>query len=101
MPTAAERQGDFTQTLNRLGGAFTIYDPSTTVVSGGTATRHGLRRKQDPCFAPQPDRRRPYWESFPLPNQQTGPVQLAALNWAESKTYTVDQRQIGAASTMS
>ena len=39
VPTELERRGDFSQTLNRRGGAFTLYDPATTVVTGGRATR--------------------------------------------------------------
>src|SRR5262249_1737171 len=39
VPTDAEKSGDFSRTLNRQGGAFAIYDPATTVVSGNTATR--------------------------------------------------------------
>lgn len=33
MPTALEKQGDFSQTLNLAGGPLTIYDPATTVHS--------------------------------------------------------------------
>ncbi|HTM47215.1 MAG TPA: TonB-dependent receptor [Bryobacteraceae bacterium] len=95
VPTAAERQGDFSQTLNRVGGAFAIYDPSTTVVSGSTATRQAFAGNRIPASRISPIGAAVLGK-LPLPNQQTGAVQLAALNWAESKTYTVDQRQVGA-----
>lgn len=39
VPTELERKGDFSQTLNRLGGPFSLYDPLTTVVVGTKATR--------------------------------------------------------------
>jgi hypothetical protein len=39
LPTAAERAGDFSQSLNTQGNIRTIYDPWTTVVNGNTVTR--------------------------------------------------------------
>ncbi len=39
VPTDAERQGDFSQTLNSQGGTLTIYNPWSTVVNGTTVTR--------------------------------------------------------------
>jgi hypothetical protein len=39
LPTAAERQGDFSKQLNTQGGLDTIYDPWTTATSGSTVTR--------------------------------------------------------------
>jgi hypothetical protein len=40
VPTALERQGDFSQTFNRDGSLQTIYDPASTIVApNGTATR--------------------------------------------------------------
>ena len=39
VPTDAERQGDFSQTLSSQGGALTIYNPWSTVVTGTTTTR--------------------------------------------------------------
>jgi hypothetical protein len=95
VPTAAERQGDFSQTLNRVGGAFAIFDPATTVVSGSTATRQAFPGGKIPTSRISPIGSA-VLSKLPLPNQQTGVAQLAALNWAESKTYTVDQRQAGA-----
>ena len=38
-PTALERVGDFSQTKTRSGGLNVIYDPLTTLCSGGTCTR--------------------------------------------------------------
>ncbi|HVW86899.1 MAG TPA: carboxypeptidase regulatory-like domain-containing protein [Bryobacteraceae bacterium] len=39
LPTAAQRTGDFSQTLNTQGALDTIYDPWTTVTQGSTVTR--------------------------------------------------------------
>lgn len=39
MPTALERTGDFSKSLNRDGGLRTIFDPTTTVTNGNTITR--------------------------------------------------------------
>jgi hypothetical protein len=39
VPTALERQGDFSQTLSRSGTPITIYNPFSTVVTNGKATR--------------------------------------------------------------
>ncbi len=39
LPTDAERTGDFSRTLNAVGGQRTIFDPWTTQSSGNTASR--------------------------------------------------------------
>jgi hypothetical protein len=39
IPTALERQGDFSKTVNRSGAPVTIYDPSTTRASGSGFVR--------------------------------------------------------------
>jgi hypothetical protein len=39
LPTAAERSGDFSQQLNKLGALDTIYDPWTTQTNGSAVTR--------------------------------------------------------------
>ena len=94
VPTQAERQGDFSQTLNRQGGALSLYDPATTTVTGSTATRQVFAGARIPTARINPIGAAVLGK-FPLPNQ-AGPVQLAAYNWADSKTYTVDQRQVSA-----
>lgn len=35
VPTAAERVGDFSGTINRRGSAFSLFDPATTTVTAG------------------------------------------------------------------
>jgi hypothetical protein len=39
VPTALERTGDFSKTVDSAGRPITIYDPSTTATSGSSATR--------------------------------------------------------------
>ncbi|MEO6759906.1 MAG: carboxypeptidase-like regulatory domain-containing protein, partial [Saprospiraceae bacterium] len=39
LPTAAERNGDFSNSLNTTGSLRSIYDPYTTAVNGNTVTR--------------------------------------------------------------
>ena len=41
VPTAAQRKGDFSE-LARLGAGYTLYDPSTAVLSGTTVTRQAF-----------------------------------------------------------
>jgi len=94
VPTEAERNGDFSQTLNRLGGPFSIYDPGTTVQTGATATRLPFTGNRIPASQQSPIGAAAL-KKFPLPNQPVAPA-LAAFNWGLSKTYAVDQRQTSA-----
>jgi len=91
VPTEAERKGDFSQTLNRLGGPFAIYDPATTVVEGTRATRQPLPGAIIPASRISPIGAA-VLSKYPLPNQPAR-TQIAAYNWALSKTYSVDQHQ--------
>lgn len=94
VPTEIERKGDFSQTLNRLGGPFAVYDPATTVVEGTRASRQPFPgaiippSRWDPTGAAVLSR-------YPAPNQP-GRTQIAAYNWGLSKTYAVDQHQVSA-----
>jgi hypothetical protein len=94
VPTELERKGDFSQTANRLGGAFGVYDPATTVVTGTQAARQPF-----PGAAIPASRLSPIGSAvmgrYPLPNQPARP-QIGAYNWALSKIYAVDQHQVGA-----
>ncbi|MBL8227989.1 MAG: TonB-dependent receptor [Bryobacterales bacterium] len=94
VPTDLERQGDFSRTINRLGGAFAIFDPATTVVSGNTATRQPFAGGRIPTSRINPIGAA-VMSKLPAPNSGTS-TQLAAFNWAASKTYSVDQNQVGA-----
>ncbi|MEK7404973.1 MAG: TonB-dependent receptor [Acidobacteriota bacterium] len=91
VPTEAERQGDFSRTLNRLGGPFSIYDPATTTRVGATATRQPFAGARIPASRLSPIGQA-VLSKYPLPTLSVAP-QLAAFNWGKSTTYTVDQRQ--------
>jgi hypothetical protein len=94
VPTAAERQGDFSRTLNRLGGPLTIFDPATTVRTGNTVTRQPFAGNRIPAARISPIGAAALGK-LPEPNL-TAPQQIAALNWGLSKVYTVDQDQTSA-----
>ncbi len=91
VPTEAERAGDFSRTINRQGGAFAIYDPLTSVISGNTVTRQPFAGARIPASRISPIGAA-VLSKYPLPNQNVAP-QLAAYNWALSKTYAVSQSQ--------
>jgi hypothetical protein len=92
VPTEVERRGDFSQTVNRVGGPLSIFDPMTTVVSGGRATRQEFPGARIP-----PDRISPtgsaVMNAYPLPNLP-GPSQIGRFNWASTAVYTVKQKQV-------
>lgn len=93
MPTDLERTGDFSRTINRVGGAFAIFDPSTTVSNGATATRQPFAGARIPASRISPIGAA-LLSKYPLPNSGSS-TQLEAFNWALSKIYAVDQRQAG------
>jgi hypothetical protein len=94
VPTDAERQGDFSSTLNRLGGAFRLFDPATTTVTGNTAARQPFANNRIPASRITPIGGAVI-NLFPKPNQTAAPL-IGALNWAASGVYTVDQSQTSA-----
>ncbi len=85
VPTADERQGDFSKTLSPAGTPLEIYDPLTTVVNGSTATRQAFPGATIPA-----DRIDPMGAAvlnvYPMPNLDVAP-QIGKPNWAQS--YTV------------
>ncbi len=93
VPTELERAGDFSRTINRVGGAFAVFDPATTVVSGTTATRQPFAGARIPASRLSPIGSA-VLSKLPLPNSGSS-TQLEAFNWAASKVYAVDQRQTG------
>ncbi len=91
VPTELERQGDFSQTRNRLGGTnFAIYDPYSTVVVGTSRTRQPFPGARIPA-----SRIHPIGEAliktFPLPTVP-GPAQIGSPNWTPGGYYNVKQR---------
>jgi hypothetical protein len=90
VPTDLERKGDFSKTINNVGGPLTIYDPMTTVVSGSKATRQPFTGNAIPTARLSPIATS-FFSKIPTPNQNIAP-QLGALNWQFASTYTVQQR---------
>jgi hypothetical protein len=91
VPTALERQGDFSQTLSRSGGPLTIYNPFSTVVTNGKATRSAFPGNVIPANLLNPTGVA-VLNALPLPNLNVTP-QIGAFNWFEDATYAVGQRQ--------
>ncbi|HEY2932543.1 MAG TPA: carboxypeptidase regulatory-like domain-containing protein [Acidobacteriota bacterium] len=92
VPTALERTGDFSQTLNRLGtGIVQIYDPLTTTGSGAAARRTAFAGARIPA-----ERLSPIGlavaKAYPLPNLDV-PAQINRLNWVGSGITEVEQTQ--------
>ncbi|MBL8174596.1 MAG: TonB-dependent receptor [Bryobacterales bacterium] len=84
VPTGAERGGDFSQTLNRTGGALTLWDPATTVVTGNRAERQPFAANRIPAGRFDPAGVG-VLKLYPLPNQSV-PVQVGRFNWGGSGT---------------
>jgi hypothetical protein len=91
LPTAAERQGNFSQTLSAVGGPFALYDPNTTAVNNGRATRTPFPNATIPASQLSPIGVAALG-LLPLPNQ-AGATQIGKFNWAETAVYTVQQKQ--------
>ncbi len=91
-PTDAEKAGDFSQTLNRRGGAFALYDPHTTVVTDGKATRQPFAGNRIPASLITPTGGA-WMKLYPAPNVSTPPA-LEALNWIGTGSTIVPQTQI-------
>ncbi|MSV29324.1 MAG: hypothetical protein EXQ52_11385, partial [Bryobacterales bacterium] len=91
-PTSAEKAGDFSQTLNRRGGPFTLYDPNTTVVTGGRATRQPFAGNRIPGSLITATGAA-WMKLYPEPNVATSPA-LEALNWIGTGATVLPQTQI-------
>ena len=93
VPTAPERQGDFSQTLNRLGGPLTIFDPATTVVTGANiVTRQPFAGNRIPAARITPIGSA-LMKLFPEPTLNV-PAQIGRLNWTPGGFYNVKQRNM-------
>jgi hypothetical protein len=68
VPTAAERSGDFSALL-KLGANYTLYDPSTAVLSGSTVTRQAFANNVIPSSRINPIATN-YLQYIGLPNIQ-------------------------------
>ena len=92
VPTALERQGDFSQTLARTGGGIvTIYNPFSTMVVNGKATRTAFPNNIIPSNLINPIGQAAI-NLLPLPNL-ANPPQIAGNNWFEDASYFVGQKE--------
>lgn len=92
VPTDAERQGDFSQTLNSQGGPLTIYNPWTTVVSGTTVTRQPFPGNKIPNSL-QNVTGVAIMSQYPKANLNV-PAQIGLYNWVASAGSQVPSTQI-------
>jgi trimeric autotransporter adhesin len=84
VPSADERLGDFSKTLNQRGGALAIYDPSSTVVNGSTAVRQAFPNAQIPSSRFDPTGAATM-KAYPTANLSV-PLQIGLANWAGAFT---------------
>jgi len=92
VPTDAERQGDFSQTLNSQGGSLTIYNPWSTVVSGTTVTRQPFPGNRIPNSL-QNVTGAAIMSQYPKANLQV-PAQIGLYNWAAPTGSQVPATQV-------
>ncbi|MEK7404952.1 MAG: carboxypeptidase regulatory-like domain-containing protein [Acidobacteriota bacterium] len=93
-PTELERQGDFSQTRNRIGGTLGLYDPATTTVSGSTATRQAFPGARMPASRLSPVGAA-VLRTYALPNLPDE-AQIGRYNWAVATVYAVTQGVLSA-----
>lgn len=92
VPTELERNGDFSQTLNRRGTALLqIYDPWTTTGTGNNASRIAFPGARIPASRISPTGSF-VAKAYPAPNQP-GTPQIGRFNWAGTGIYEVIQKQ--------
>jgi hypothetical protein len=92
VPTVLERQGDFSQTINRRGGSFTLFDPNTTTIENNRATRQPFPGNRIPAARIMPIGSA-WLKLYPEPNVAIAP-QLEALNWIGTGATVLPQTQI-------
>lgn len=87
VPTLAERQGDFSQLLS-LGANYTIYDPTTGVLSGNQVSRQPFPNNIIPTNRLNPVALK-YLQYFPPPNAPGNPdgSQNYVINAVDSDVY--------------
>ena len=92
VPTALERQGNFSQTLSSSGTPVVIYDPATTVVnSDGSVTRQAFANSIIPASRID-NTGQAVLNLYPQPNQNVAP-QVGVVNWApQHGQYIVAQK---------
>ena len=93
VPTALERQGNFSQTIEKVGTApVTIYNPFSTVLTNGKATRQAFPGNIIPTSMLNPTGVA-VMNAFPMPNLNVAP-QIGGNNWYVDSNYFVGQREV-------
>jgi hypothetical protein len=91
LPTAAERNGDFSHLLNSNGQAVSIFDPHQTVVVSGTTLRVQFPNNTIPKSITDPVALK-MLTYIPLPNSPgTGPAGVNNLVWQQQAFLNSDQ----------
>jgi hypothetical protein len=93
VPTAAERQGDFSQTLAPRGAPLQIYDPDSTRISGSTVTRTPFAGARIPAGRLNPVGVA-VMNLYPLPNLD-GPTRINSYNWTASNPTKIETGNLG------
>jgi hypothetical protein len=93
VPTALERQGDFSKTLSTQGGPLTIYNPYTTAVNGTNVTRQPFPGNQIPASMFN-STGATIIKSYPAANISGAVSQLGVYNWVVAGATSVPQKQI-------
>jgi hypothetical protein len=92
VPTALERQGNFTQTIEKVGsGLVNIYNPFSTVVTGGKATRSPFPGNVIPASLVNPTGAA-VLSALPMPDLPGAP-QIGGNNWYVDSNYFVGQME--------
>ncbi len=91
VPTDAERQGDFSQTLSSQGGPLAIFDPRSTLVSGTTVTRQQYPGNRIPS-SQQDVTGLAIINQYPKANLSV-PAQIGLYNWVAPGGSSVPSTQ--------
>ncbi len=92
VPTALERQGNFSKTLSSAGAPLVIYDPATTVVNGTTVTRQPFANAIIPADRLTATGLK-LLNLYEQPNLNV-PTQINVNNWATSGNNIIKQSSI-------
>jgi hypothetical protein len=91
LPTALERQGDFSQSFNQSGQRVTIYNPLSTTSTGSGYSRVPFANNVIPTQLINPIALK-MMQYVPLPNQQgTGPASVNNYVWSQNAYLDSDQ----------
>jgi hypothetical protein len=95
VPTDLERQGDFSQSLNTKGQLRKIYDPWSTVVSGGVVTRTQFQDNKIPANRIDPITAKvmaALWKPNRTPDNVTGAGNFTATYTSAYKYWNLSDR---------